>query len=551
MAAPRGRGRRRRNPETPPANPSHSISTDEHPKTQKNEIVISEYEQSREERIKQNLQKMQKLGIFDLSLHLKSSLRTPRNSSCPNMNKIPPSISPLQPSGSIRRSSRLKNSTPVSYSEVDLVKKDKELGDDESVLAEAGSKPEIYTEEHEKLLGNTDKSWTLFVDGCGSDGKRIYDSVKGKTCHQCRQKTLGYRTHCSSCNAVRGQFCGDCLYMRYGEHVLEAIENPNWICPVCRGICNCSFCRQAKGWAPTGTLYKKISQLGFKSVAHYLIQARRAEKKLEKSGDTKNEVYVKRSLFSDMKVLSEDSLEVTNEHPGSPEQFKDKTDDDTKNNNGNQNSENIGSLEVDHKVDDVLGSSEHQRQNEKADTCQNEKDKESHEVERGNSEIVFKNTDVQATESRMVRIADNDFPETEERVLDRKHAVNGIALQKEMDEENDTPKVETSTGITVITHDDGFLGIVFEKLSNVKQPVGVSSLNKVEDEKELLPSDIKHHDVSTPLESSPKLKQKRVHPSLDSIGGRVRQRRKTGHNYDEAQGMLEKENSDLKQAAKH
>lgn len=30
-----------------------------------------------------------------------------------------------------------------------------------------------------------------------------------------RQKTLGHRTHCSECNMVQGQFCGDCLYMRY------------------------------------------------------------------------------------------------------------------------------------------------------------------------------------------------------------------------------------------------------------------------------------------------------------------------------------------------
>lgn len=87
---------------------------------------------------------------------------------------------------------RLKSATPVSYSEVDLVKKDKKLGDDEGVVAEVGSKPEAYTEEHEKLLGNTEKSWTLFVDGYGRDGKRIYDSFNGKTCHQCRSSCFLY-----------------------------------------------------------------------------------------------------------------------------------------------------------------------------------------------------------------------------------------------------------------------------------------------------------------------------------------------------------------------
>lgn len=75
--------------------------------------------------------------------------------------------------------------TPVSYVEVDRVKKGKSLKD-EDILLEEGSKPELYTEEHEKLLGNTEKSWTLFVDGYGKDGRRIYDQVRGKTCHQCR-----------------------------------------------------------------------------------------------------------------------------------------------------------------------------------------------------------------------------------------------------------------------------------------------------------------------------------------------------------------------------
>ncbi|KAK4765679.1 hypothetical protein SAY86_026769 [Trapa natans] len=228
---------------------------------------ISLYEQSREERIRENKERLQKLGIFELSEKLRSSApkRNPHRRMSAEVRHTPV----LQPNPT-RRSSRLQNVSPVSYAEVPLKKKDG-LEDCGIVLAE-GSKPEIYMEEHCKLLGNTERSWELFVDGYGKDGKRIYDPIKGKTCHQCRQKTLGYRTKCCKCNLVQGQFCGDCLYMRYGEHVLEALENPNWICPVCRGICNCSLCRQAKGWPATGTLYKKISRLGYKSVAHYLIE---------------------------------------------------------------------------------------------------------------------------------------------------------------------------------------------------------------------------------------------------------------------------------------
>ena len=45
---------------------------------------------------------------------------------------------------------------------------------------------------------------------------------------------------------------------RYGEHVLEALDNPEWVCPVCRGICNCSLCRNHKGWVPTGPIYRRV-----------------------------------------------------------------------------------------------------------------------------------------------------------------------------------------------------------------------------------------------------------------------------------------------------
>ncbi|KAK7309238.1 hypothetical protein RJT34_05802 [Clitoria ternatea] len=270
---------------------------------------MSQYELSREQRIRENRERMGKLGIFDLSLTLK--IKPSRSQNHNPKPQTPPSLKPS--SGPIRRSSRLQNVTPISYSEVPLKKS--EFKENGKVVIEAGSKPEVYNEEHEKLLGNTQKTWTLFVDGYGKDGKRIYDSFLGKTCHQCRQKTLGYRTHCCQCNMVQGQFCGDCLYMRYGEHVLEALQNPTWMCPVCRGICNCSLCRQAKGWAPTGPLYKKISALGYKSVAHYLIQTRRSDTAVEKNVDASNPVSAKRALpFSDV----DESREVNENHQEKP-----------------------------------------------------------------------------------------------------------------------------------------------------------------------------------------------------------------------------------------
>lgn len=75
---------------------------------------------------------------------------------------------------------------------------------------------------------------------------------------------------CILSSKVKSAFAS--FMFRYGEHVLEALENPNWICPVCRGICNCSLCRQAKGWCPTGPLYKKVnSQLQFNIASHIFL----------------------------------------------------------------------------------------------------------------------------------------------------------------------------------------------------------------------------------------------------------------------------------------
>ncbi|KAL5714887.1 hypothetical protein ACHQM5_016789 [Ranunculus cassubicifolius] len=275
--------------------------------------VVSNYEQCREKRIKENMERMQKLGLFDLSSKLKSENISPnRVHGKPYQRRTTPQPSLVQSSTlPPRRSSRIQNATPVSYAEEAKPGKEKgrvkvEFGE----LVGEGWMPEVYTEEHEKLLGSCESSWTLFVDGYGKDGRRIYDPVKGKSCHQCRQKTLGYRTHCSKCDRCSGQFCGDCLYMRYGEHVLEANKNPDWICPVCRGICNCSLCRQAKGWPATGQLYRKISSLGYKSVAHYLIQTRRGETKSDDDDVTDDPVSVKRSLpFADAEDVPKHDLD--------------------------------------------------------------------------------------------------------------------------------------------------------------------------------------------------------------------------------------------------
>ncbi|XP_068924527.1 cell division cycle-associated protein 7 isoform X2 [Petaurus breviceps papuanus] len=107
---------------------------------------------------------------------------------------------------------------------------------------------------------------------CMSSRDKIYNRSLGSTCHQCRQKTIDTKTNCRNpeCFGVRGQFCGPCLRNRYGEEVKIALLDPNWHCPPCRGICNCSFCRQRDGRCATGVLVYLAKYHGFGNVHAYL-----------------------------------------------------------------------------------------------------------------------------------------------------------------------------------------------------------------------------------------------------------------------------------------
>lgn len=246
-----------------------------------------DYEQMRNARIEENKKRMQQLGLPNICQSLSMQLSAKR----PRLFRATPETKLVLTPAPSRRSSRLQNVTPVSY--VEFPPAWRENFDSKSIRSfQRGSQPEIYTEEHEKLLGSCQTEWVLFQDGYGPGGNRIYDPVRGKTCHQCRQKTLGLRTHCSKCSLLQGHFCGDCLYMRYGENILEVLKNPEWVCPVCRDICNCSFCRQKKGWAPTGILHRYAKSQGYRSVAHYLILSQKSSAKAESARAVSDNCYL-------------------------------------------------------------------------------------------------------------------------------------------------------------------------------------------------------------------------------------------------------------------
>ncbi|XP_035724901.1 cell division cycle-associated protein 7-like [Vespa mandarinia] len=114
----------------------------------------------------------------------------------------------------------------------------------------------------QEMLDNVAKRSTL----------KKYCKIYGTSCHQCRQKTLDTKTVCRSgeCIGIRGQFCGPCLQGRYGESAVEALQDPNWACPPCRDLCNCSICRTRNGLRPTGILAPVAQEGGYSSVMDYL-----------------------------------------------------------------------------------------------------------------------------------------------------------------------------------------------------------------------------------------------------------------------------------------
>ncbi|CAH9119166.1 unnamed protein product [Cuscuta epithymum] len=96
-------------------------------------------------------------------------------------------------------------------------------------------------------------------------GNRIYDSQNGKSCHQCRQKTMDFMLACKNPKDFKPctiRFCHKCLLNRYGEKAEEVATKEDWLCPKCRGICNCSLCMKKRGYQPTGNLAHTVKATG-------------------------------------------------------------------------------------------------------------------------------------------------------------------------------------------------------------------------------------------------------------------------------------------------
>ncbi|KAK4749508.1 hypothetical protein SAY87_026957 [Trapa incisa] len=149
----------------------------------------------------------------------------------------------------------------------------KKSGADEVDAVVAAEEEEEVMKDKEAVGNGGSQRKRTKDPGLRVQGGRIYCPVNGKTCHQCRQKTLDFSAECKNMKGSKQcviKFCQKCLMNRYGEDASEVVNSNEWHCPKCRGICNCSFCMKKRGQQPTGILVHTAKKTGFSSVYEML-----------------------------------------------------------------------------------------------------------------------------------------------------------------------------------------------------------------------------------------------------------------------------------------
>ncbi|CAL5385745.1 unnamed protein product [Camellia sinensis] len=299
--------------------PSSNNSVIEAEEETENEVKndeVSGYEQSRDQRIKENLQRMQKLGILDLSRQLNPPSKRPKKNPSQKKPSLPSSDPP-------RRSSRLMAVTRVTYKEVSAPKKKhkSEESDEIEIVMKEGLKPEIYTEEDEKLLGDCETAWILNVDGYGEDGERIYDPFFGKSCHQCRSRKLLVTVPiAASASWAEGSFVEIAYTQDTGRIFWKQTKIQIGFALYVEEFAIVVVVDVLKDGNLLLLFIQRVSKRGFKSVAHYLIQTRRSQTKQEEPADG-DLVSADKSPFADVEVkspLHDEGVDSQLTHDGVP-----------------------------------------------------------------------------------------------------------------------------------------------------------------------------------------------------------------------------------------
>ncbi|XP_055456951.1 cell division cycle-associated protein 7 [Psammomys obesus] len=289
MQFPARRTRRPANKNAVPAEPPENSAVDSHSDSEEEDGV--NFLEKRALNIKQNKAMLAKLmselesfpGVFS-GRHSLPGHRS-KDSKAPRRRTFPGVASRRNPERRARPLTRSRSRILGSSGALPMEEEEEEE-EDKYMLVRKRKPVDGYMNDDDAPRGRRPGSMTLphvirpveevteeeIRNICSNSREKIYSRSLGSTCHQCRQKTIDTKTNCrnSDCWGIRGQFCGPCLRNRYGEEVKDALLDPNWHCPPCRGICNCSFCRQRDGRCATGVLVYLAKYHGFGNVHAYL-----------------------------------------------------------------------------------------------------------------------------------------------------------------------------------------------------------------------------------------------------------------------------------------
>ncbi|XP_027924528.1 cell division cycle-associated protein 7-like [Vigna unguiculata] len=250
-----------------------------------------DYEALRKARMLENQARLKSLGVGKTVSELRKQVKEQR----PPRRSYQKKVYGLTP---LRRSLRISNnltppqstSTPLSTPKQDKVT----LSGEKKEKQRPANAPLVNLSDADLLLSSENSGRRCNSKGRGS----IYNPVLGICCHFCRQKKLCGeedckrcgnfdvnepclgKTDCSVCHSSTGVFCRACLKVRYGEEIEEVREKKGWMCPHCieeQGtkpywICNSSICLRKRKMPPTGIAVFKAREMGYKSVAHLLME---------------------------------------------------------------------------------------------------------------------------------------------------------------------------------------------------------------------------------------------------------------------------------------
>ncbi|XP_062118111.1 uncharacterized protein LOC133831731 isoform X2 [Humulus lupulus] len=256
----------------------------------------TDYEDLRNVRILENKARLKTLGLQKTISELRSIVSSAKPSRKPWTRKVY-DLSSLRRSGRLKRTS--SEVTPIRFSLRRSSRLGELFGDESEDEETVGEKKRPANMPWVNIKGSgLQLSPEASALRCSSRGRGgVYNSVLGICCHFCRQKKLCGeedckrcgnldvnepcigKTDCSVCHSSNGVLCRACLKVRYGEEMEEVRENKEWMCPHCieeKGInqywiCNSSFCLKKRNMAPTGIAIYRAKELGYKSVAHLVM----------------------------------------------------------------------------------------------------------------------------------------------------------------------------------------------------------------------------------------------------------------------------------------